>query len=128
MNVLPTPSTRAVGERHEDRALAHLLAGGMSLVARNARSRFGEIDLVMRDGRTLVFCEVRYRACGGFGGGVGSVDRAKQRRIVATARGWLAENPRDAHAPCRFDVVALERGGEAPLWIKAAFEPEEGLS
>ena len=70
---------RARGAGVEDAALAFLLANGMRLVARNAGFKVGELDLVMRDGASVVFVEVRYRSHAGYGGGAASVDFAKQR-------------------------------------------------
>ena len=57
----PAVSTRSIGQHYEDIACARLLAAGLRLVERNANSRHGEIDLIMRDGEILVFVEVRYR-------------------------------------------------------------------
>lgn len=114
---------RADGAAAEDRALAHLQAAGLALVARNARFRLGEIDLVMRDGAALVFVEVRYRGARSHGGAGASVQAGKQRRLVRAAGAWLAHHPGMAALPCRFDVVALEGPADAPTlaWHRAAF-------
>lgn len=126
---LKTQSTRSVGAAGEQRALLHLQAAGLRLVARNFKSPGrggGEVDLIMRepDG-TLVFVEVRQRASASHGGAAASVGWAKQRRIIFAARHYLA---RLAHCPpCRFDVVALQGAGldgaEPQVhWIRAAFD------
>jgi putative endonuclease len=115
-------TTREQGDAAEDRALAHLQARGLRLVARNYRTPGrggGEIDLILRerDG-TLVFVEVRKRAGRGFGGAAASVGWQKQRRIVFAARHYLlrlAEPP-----PCRFDVISMEGG--SIHWMRAAFD------
>jgi putative endonuclease len=115
-------STKAQGDAAEDRALSHLRAQGLRLVARNYRTPGrggGEIDLIMRerDG-TLVFVEVRKRAGPGFGGAAASVGWQKQRRIVFAARHYLLrlrEPP-----PCRFDVISMEGG--SIQWMRAAFD------
>jgi putative endonuclease len=87
-------------------------------VARNFRTRLGEIDLVARDGDTLVFVEVRMRSGASFGGALESITPRKQRRIAAAARQFLG---RFRRAPrCRFDVVALD--GAGIRWLRAAFE------
>ena len=117
-----TATTKQAGDAAEDRALAHLEAAGLRLVARNYRTPGrggGEIDLVMRDrDGTLVFVEVRRRASAAFGGAAASVAGTKQRRIVFAARHYLA---RLAQQPaCRFDVVALE--GAHIEWLRAAFD------
>ena len=117
-----TATTKQAGDAAEDRALAHLEAAGLRLVARNYRTPGrggGEIDLVMRDGDgTLVFVEVRRRTGGGFGGAAASVGGVKQRRIVFAARHFLMRLPR--LPPCRFDVVGVQAGEIE--WLKAAFD------
>jgi len=119
------PTTKALGDAAEARALAHLQAAGLALVRRNYRvargpqARGGEVDLVMRerDG-TLVFVEVRVRNDGRFGGAAASVGAAKRQRLVFAASHFLRglrEPP-----PCRFDVVAVE--GDRIEWLRAAFD------
>ena len=115
---------RARGDAAEAAALAMLQASGLQLLARNAASRVGELDLVMRDGATVVFVEVRYRATRRFGGGAASVDAGKRRRLVHAARAFLAGHPQMADAPCRFDVVDADGDPDAPTltWLRAAFD------
>jgi putative endonuclease len=115
------PTTRSVGAAAEDRALAHLRAAGLRLVARNYRTPGrggGEIDLVMRDGATLVFVEVRQRGSRSFGGAAASIGATKRRRLVFAARLYLLRLA--APPPCRFDVVAVEDGRID--WLRAAFD------
>lgn len=123
---LPGPpaalSTKAVGDAAEDRALAHLRAAGLRLLARNYRTPGrggGEIDLILRepDG-TVVFVEVRQRASRKYGGAAASVGPVKQARVVRAARSYLMRMPR--LPACRFDVVALDAGEIA--WLRGAFE------
>jgi putative endonuclease len=109
---------QAAGHEAEEQAARFLAGQGLAIVARNFRTRLGEIDVVARDGATLVFVEVRYRASEAFGGAVESITAAKRRRIVAAANQYLARL--GAEPPCRFDVVTLE--GEAAQWIRAAFD------
>ena len=114
-------STKALGDAAEDRALAHLRQAGLRLVARNYRTPGrggGEIDLVMHEGATLVFVEVRRRASGSHGGAAGSIGPTKQRRIVFAARHFLLRL--GAPPPCRFDVVNVEDTGIG--WLRAAFD------
>ena len=117
-----TATTKQAGDAAEDRALAHLEAAGLRLVARNYRTPGrggGEIDLVMRDGDgTLVFVEVRRRASAAFGGAAASVGAVKQRRIVFAARHFLMRLPRQP--PCRFDVVTVQAAQIE--WLQAAFD------
>ncbi len=111
----------AEGSAREREAQEALERAGLRLRASNVRYRVGEIDLVMDDGEILVFVEVRYRRDESFGGGSASVDRRKQQRLARAASLYLADNPRLAERPCRFDVVAL--GATRPLdWIRDAFQ------
>ena len=105
-------STR--GKLAETSARDALLREGLKQVAANVNYRGGELDLVMRDGDTLVFVEVRFRSSGGFGGAAASVTAAKQRRLVRAATRYLAMHPRLALLPSRFDVVCADgkAGGE----------------
>jgi putative endonuclease len=112
------------GAREEDLALRHLEARGLKLVDRNVRARGGELDLVMRDGETLVIVEVRKRAHQGFGSAAESVDARKQSRVVTAARALLAQRPDLARLSARFDVVALDAQDRIE-WIQAAFDAED---
>ena len=110
---------RASGAAHEQAARRHLEAQGLRFIAANVACRQGELDLVMQDGGTLVFIEVRYRASERFGGAAASVDARKQARLLAAAGYYLARHP--TSLPCRFDVVAIGAGGQL-RWIKHAFD------
>ena len=123
----PRADTRTRGAQVEDAALAHLLAHGLHLIARNAGFKVGELDLVMRDGDCVVFVEVRYRGSAAFGGGAASVDGRKQRRLVRAAQVFLQRFPSFAQAPCRFDVVEASGDPAHPdlRWIRAAFRADE---
>ena len=102
----PAKSRIVKGARAEDLAAGHLVRHGLAILERNFRTRQGEIDLVARDGDTLVFVEVRMRSRSEFGGAAGSVTAAKQARWVAAAQGYLARIGREP--ACRFDVVLLD--------------------
>jgi putative endonuclease len=100
-------------------AAAHLVRHGLAIVARNYRCRGGEIDLVARDGATLVFVEVRLRRSQRFGGAGASVDARKQARVLAAARHYLAGR---GDVQCRCDVVTLDALDPARVeWIRDAF-------
>lgn len=114
---VPTPAALA-GRAAEEATATLLERHGLRLLARNYRTRFGEIDLVAQEGDMLVFVEVRARAGRAYGGAAASVDGIKQRRLVAAARHYLARLGREP--ACRFDVVSWE-GGRA-RWIRGAFE------
>jgi putative endonuclease len=118
----PSITSKQSGDAAEDRALAHLEAHGLALLARNYRTPGrggGEIDLVMRDrSGTLIFIEVRNRATRDFGGAAASVSLPKQRRIIFAARHYLMRLR--TPPPCRFDVVIVETG--EVQWLRAAFD------
>jgi putative endonuclease len=111
------------GQAAEDIAAAWLQRKGLRLIERNFRCKAGEIDLILRDGASLVFVEVRYRSHSGFGGAAASIDAKKRQRIVTAARYYLMEKLRDKpDQPCRFDVVLLDRlDAGAVEWLRDAF-------
>ncbi len=111
-------STVSKGAAAEQVAAEYLLGQGLQLVTRNFRCRGGEIDLIMRDGATLVFVEVRARSRAEFGGAAESISATKRGRIILAARHYLARHGVDA--PCRFDAVLLQAG--RLQWLRAAFE------
>ena len=121
------PDLRARGDAVETAALRFLEADGLRLLARNASARGGELDLVMADGATVVFVEVRYRADAAFGGGAASVDARKRRKLVRAAQVWLLRHPRHANAPCRFDVMAASGDPAMPAfdWLRDAFRADD---
>ncbi len=83
------------------------------MVARRYRRRGGEIDIIARDGPTIVFVEVKTRSGRDFGGGGDAVGPFKRRRLAAIALDFLARH-RLTEAPCRFDVVAIELVDDEP--------------
>lgn len=110
----------ARGSDAEATALRYLQKQGLKLIAQNYRCRFGEIDLIMRDGNVVVFTEVRLRKSNAFGGALASVDSHKQRRILAAARHYLSELRETPY--CRCDVVLLSEVNDQTLeWIQNAF-------
>jgi len=100
---------RALGSTGEAIALAHLERLGYALVARNHRTRWGEIDLIVFDGATLVFVEVKTRrACGGAGSALEAVAPGKQHQVRRIAAAWLAEVSDRPRAPeLRFDAIGV---------------------
>jgi putative endonuclease len=111
------------GAAAEDLALQYLQAQGLKLLLRNYRCRGGELDLVMREGDTVVVAEVRQRSRDDFGGAAGSVDARKRSRIVLATRMLLAEQPKLAQSPIRFDVCALDAANRVS-WLRAAFDAD----
>lgn len=115
------------GENAEQAACDFLLAKQFKLIERNVRYPFGEIDLLMQDGKELVFVEVRFRRNQQFGGGVESVTLSKQKKMENAAQAWLSSHRQWANAGCRFDVVAIDWHQDAFRidWIKAAFNLDD---
>jgi putative endonuclease len=93
------------GARAEAMAAEYLMRKGLTIVARNFRTRFGEIDLIARDGALLVFVEVRMRRSAAHGGAAESITPRKRTRLVAAANGYLAMLGREP--PCRFDAILM---------------------
>ena len=111
---------KQTGDAWELKARRWLEGKGLRFVAANVRGRGGEIDLIMKDGQTIVFVEVRYRQSSRFGGAAASVTLAKQQKLLQTAHLWLARhNGSFDTVDCRFDVVAFT--GNAIDWLKNAF-------
>lgn len=103
----------------EDAAAAFLAGRGLELLQRNYRCRFGEIDLVLRDGRTLVFVEVRYRGSRTFGGAAESITSSKREKLLRTARHYMAAHGQ--FPACRFDAVLLNGDTSDIEWVPNAF-------
>lgn len=109
------------GAQAERLAAQYLQQHGLTLLQQNYRCRYGEIDLIMQDGATLVFVEVRLRRRGDFGGAAASIDATKQAKLVRTAQVYLSTLKNTP--PCRFDAVLLRaEDGSGIEWLKNAFE------
>ncbi len=101
------------GQAGEDLASAYLQRQGMQILERNFRCRAGEIDIVARDGATVVFVEVKERASASHGSAVEAVTVAKRLRIIRAARLYAAQHEASEGA-LRFDVVAIDRAADGP--------------
>lgn len=111
--------TQAQGAAAEEQAARHLSNCGLHVIGRNFRVRGGEIDLICRDGSTVVFVEVRLRRRADYGGAAASITAAKQARVIMAARHWLARHHQFHNDPCRFDCVLMD--GEHIEWLRDAF-------
>ena len=111
-----------VGLSAESRAAAFLVAKGYRIVARRWKSPVGEIDIIARRRRVLVFVEVKARVR--FDDAAEAVTPRQQRRITAAAGAWLASHPGDAGRDIRFDVV-LVAPWRIPRHLPAAFDASE---
>ena len=104
---MPDDPRQFLGKLGEDLACEELARRGYAVVARRYRTRFGEIDIVAREGKTTVFVEVKTRDGDMFGDGAAAVTSWKQRRVAAMAIDYLARH-RLHDQPCRFDVIAID--------------------
>ncbi len=113
------------GAAGEDRACAHLRRQGLTILERNFRCRVGEIDVVAREGETLVFVEVKERGDASHGTAVEAVTPAKRQRVIRAAQLWAARH-RESESRVRFDVVAIDWGREGAVvrHERAAFDAE----
>ena len=117
-------SSSSKGQLTESYAQQYLSKQGLTLIERNFHSRQGEIDLIMLDGDTYVFIEVKYRKSKEFGGAIAAVSASKQKKIKQCVTFYLHQNSlNEYNTPCRVDVVALEGDITQPdvTWLKNAF-------
>lgn len=111
----------SAGRQAEDLAARFLEKKKLRIIARNYRCRGGEIDLVCRDGKVLVFVEVRLRQSTAFGGAAASVTAIKQRRIILAAQHFLMTNAL-TNDDCRFDCILMNgTSGNDVEWLRDAF-------
>lgn len=112
----------ARGRAAEQAACEYLQKRGLRLLARNVRSRNGEIDLVMQEAGSLVFVEVRYRRSDRFGSAAETVDARKQQHLINAAQLYIQRHDPAGRLATRFDVIALEDETQNTIkWIKNAF-------
>ncbi len=107
------------GKVWEQRAADYLIRQGLTPVAYNWHCRYGELDLIMRDGSCLVFVEVKYRSSGGLGSALEAVTAAKLRKMRKTASHYIYET-KPVATGFRFDVVAMQSG--KIHWVKGVFQ------
>jgi putative endonuclease len=106
----------------ERRAALHYRIRGYRVLDRNARAGGGELDLVLRRGRKLVFAEVKERSHLGYGGGIRAVDTEKRRRVTRAARAWLRSHPEASELDVVFEAVAVRQGSVR----RYRFDPVDG--
>jgi putative endonuclease len=113
----------ATGKAGEEAAVQYLRQQGYRILERNYRCRFGEIDLIARDGSTLVFIEVKTRRSQRFGPAAAAVTIEKQRHLIRASQVYLTRMGK-AQELCRFDVVTIEIDAQMPRieLIKDAFQ------
>lgn len=115
---------RQVGDYYESLACAYLLKEGVTIVERNYRALRGEIDIIARDGRYLVFIEVKYRKDKRYGAPEAAVTISKQRQICKLSKLYLYSKKKSTDFPIRYDVIAItDIDNTATIrWYKNAFD------
>jgi putative endonuclease len=113
----PTDPRRTLGVLGEEIAATHLTARGYRILDRNFRTRWGELDIVAADERTLVFCEVKTRrATANWRDPLESVNQPKRVRLRRMAGQWLAQHRSVRRWPtCRFDAIGITVDSEGRL-------------
>jgi putative endonuclease len=119
MSQTSLPAHLIQGQRAENQALEYLQQQGLSLICRNFKCRFGELDLVMKEFKTLVIVEVRFRKNNTFGSAAESITPKKRVKIIRSTQVYLQQHPFEGAV--RFDVVTLSPH-EGLAWIKQAFQ------
>lgn len=108
------------GALAEQLAAQYLQKQGLKLLQTNYNCRFGEIDLILLDGNTHVFVEVRLRSSTAFGGAAASIDARKQAKLIRTAQHYLSCF--QPLPPCRFDAILMQSTDSHKIvWLKNAF-------
>jgi putative endonuclease len=100
--------TKAIGTIAEEAAKDFLCRNQLNFIEKNYHCRQGEIDLIMKEGKLLVFIEVRYRKSKQYGTGIDSITKEKQRRIITAARHYLHRHNLTETVSCRFDIIGVE--------------------
>ncbi|MCI8306862.1 MAG: YraN family protein [Lachnospiraceae bacterium] len=110
---------RICGAENEEKAARYLAANGYDILERNFSSRYGEIDIIASDDKTLVFVEVKYRSSAAYGYPQEAVGYYKQQKLIKTARYYMYRRNIPDECSCRFDVVFI--CGDDITCIKNAF-------
>ena len=109
----PELNKRRLGESYEERAAAYLKEQGLQILARNWHAgKLGELDIVAKDGNTLVFTEVKYRSKKTYGSPFEAIDSRKQARIAKLAMCYMKRYGISFSSPCRFDCIGITGDGQ----------------
>lgn len=117
--------TQTKGQQAENFACEYLRKQGLRLVCKNFHCRYGEVDLIMQHGDTMVFVEVRSRKTAGLVDGQSSIDWRKQQKLQRSAEYYIQQKNIPASVPARIDVIALARSDDKSYkidWIQNAIE------
>lgn len=112
---------RKVGAKYEEVASEYLKNKGYTVVERNLRTPYGEIDILAKKDAVLIFCEVKYRSSAKCGSPMEAVGVQKQRKICRSALYYYTKNGFSQDMPCRFDVIAVYGNGQVEH-LENAFE------
>lgn len=126
-DVSPKTDKRAeLGDRGERMAEEYLKKKGYRIIERNFRGRYGEVDIIARQGETVVFVEVKTRSGKQFGTPKEAVDPRKAKRIIKASQEYLQSEGSVEDTSMRFDVIGISIENDAPVYehIEAAFEAE----
>lgn len=117
---------KSKGLHYEEQARLYLLDQGLVTVQQNYHSRFGEIDLIMRDADILCFVEVKFRKSLDFGGAASTISYQKQQKLIKTAQIFMNQDRKNSRYAMRFDALMLQQIGEniSIDWIQNAFYAE----
>jgi len=121
---LSKASTTQTGKLTEKLAADYLVLQNLTLIEQNFHSKYGEIDIIMKEAETYLFIEVKYRKNNNYGGGLMAVSYKKQEKIRLCAKFYLQQKQlNEYNTPCRFDIVILEGDIQKPKinWLKNAF-------
>lgn len=125
---VPPARRRAAGMALESIAASYLTDQGLELIESNFSCKLGELDLIMKDGDTLVFVEVRSRSSLGFMDPVTSIDYRKQKKLLRSASVYLKYHGLTDRVPCRIDVIGVHKSAPDQTyqfdWIKDAIQPQ----
>lgn len=114
-----TQNKRQTGSHYESQVAAFLKKNGFQILEQNFRCRSGEIDLIAKDGRYLVFVEVKYRKNSAAGSALEAIDPKKAAQVRKIAGIYLYKKKYPENTPCRFDAAGVD--GDVITYIKNAF-------
>ena len=119
-------NTREIGSKYEELVTKYAIKCGYKIIEKNYRTRFSEIDIIIKDNDIIAFVEVKYRKSNSSNNAIYSVSKAKQKRISSCALSYISSKKLSLNNKFRFDVVAID--GKEFKWIKNAFDFYEGYS
>ena len=111
---------RKVGDGYEDIVVEIAKSHGMQILSKNFRTRYAEIDIIVKDGDTIAFVEVKYRSSNISGNGFNAVNITKQKHISKCALAYISKEHLPLDNKYRFDVVAISKNKYK--WMKNAFD------